>query len=179
MTTLVRPERPAMFDPPTVPEPFNAPRMAGPTREAVRAKVWRVREPELEALCAWLVPRLQEDWPRLSETGLVYWMKAAMTDRHTLFCRTPGVAGLFFAHTDALDPDAVVTERFVRQREPLNEEAKLLYRYARDWARSIGAGVFHFNRDSDCSMAPQVVPGLTAPDSPVKKRSVYWTPFER
>lgn len=137
--------------------------------------VWRVQEAEFNEL-QWLPQRLGKEYPNLSVDGLFSWMRAAINDRLTLFIRSTKIVGLFNAETTVLNPGhPTVRERWVRSSEKDNEEACLFYRYARDWAASIGAAEFVYDLDSDCSMTMHVNPVLSdvKKNFTIKKSTIY------
>lgn len=157
------------------PAPYQVPR-SSPVLAAHRPAVWRVQEADLGVTADWLIPRLQQTHPRLSPEGLFSWLRATILDRTALFIRTELIAGLFVSEPNVLDVvHTSVIEKFVRSREVSNEEAILLYRFARDWAVSIRAGRMIVNRDSDCAMVNHVCPALSdvKKDFIVKKSSIY------
>lgn len=167
--------RPGKFVETSDPVPHTAPLM-GRQHDVmtVRPKVWHVIEPDLAQL-EWLMPRLAEGHPGLNEPGIWSWLRAAITDRRSLLIRSEKIVGLFETERSPLSPDRPgVVERFVRSREPSNDEAALLYIFARDWAHTIGAAQFGLNRDSDCAMS-HVYPALSdvKKDFTVKKSSIY------
>lgn len=156
------------------PPPFVVPRMI---QQGAIAKptVWRVQEAEFTEL-QWLPQRLLKEHPRLSADGLLSWMRAAINDRLTLFIRTEKIVGLFNVEMSVLDPGRpTVRERWVRSFEKDNEQAVQFYRYARDWAASIGAAEMLYDLDSDCSMVQHVNPSLSdvKRNHTVRKATVY------
>ena len=134
---------------------------------SAKERVWRVTEPELPVLCAWLFPRLRETWPRMADAGVVAELRAAMRGNE-LLVQTGRVCGLFRAVRTTLEPlYPVVEEVWVRcidattkdEQQEVREEASLLYRHAARWAREIGASELVFNCDSDAPMSA-VTPDL-------------------
>lgn len=154
------------------PQPFNPPRMSGPLPKIEAAKVWRVKEPELDDILKWLVPRLQEKWPRLNADGVWLWLRATMSDRNSLLVRTENVVGLFQFNVNVLEPWPIVSETFVRYREKDNEGSVLLYQHAKEWAKGIGARELRFDLDSDASMI-HIKPALQSMDTVVSQRVFY------
>ena len=146
---------------PPEPVPFVVPRMI--QQSAIqKPAVWRVTEPDLAELQGWLPQRLAKEHPNLSAGGLISWMRAAINDRMTLLIRTEKIVGLFNAEFGVLDPgQPTVRERWVRSLEKDNEQAIQFYRFARDWAASIGARELVYDLDSDCSMVQHVNPSLS------------------
>lgn len=157
---------------PPDPPPHVAPRMGGPAPKIEVPKVWRVKEPELDGILGWLVPRLQERWPRLSVDGVWLWLRATMSDRNSLLIRTENVVGLFQFGQNVLEPWPIVTETFVRYREKDNEQACDLYRFAKSWTQGIGARELRFDLDSDASMI-HIKPALQNMDTVVSQRVFY------
>lgn len=157
---------------PEDPPPFVAPRMGGPPPKLEQAQVWRVKEPELDGICAWLVPLLKEEWPRLSVDGVWLWLRATMNERTALLIRTKNVVGLFYHSSDVLEPWPIVTEKFVRCREKDQEGTCLLYQFAKTWASGIGARELRFDLDSDAAMI-HVRPALQTMDTTVSTRTYY------
>jgi len=160
-----------------LPEPVlhAVPRMAdaSPPPKGESPQVWRVTQVELDKLVTWLVPDLKRQWPRLSEEGVWMWFRAAIGDRRTLFVRTKSVVGMFHAWTDELEPWPIVIEKFVRWKQTANEEAVLLYQFAADWAKRIGAREMRFNEDSYASMQLHIAPSLQTFATPVHKLTKY------
>lgn len=140
-------------DPPAEPPPYTIPRM-GTSTPVVPRTVWRVQEADLPELGTWLVDRLQKTWPQLDPNGLAMWLRACFQERSALLVRSREICGLFLAETTALDPRPIVRERWVRtkDKETPNEQAVALYRFAKNWAASIGALEFSINHDSDAPM---------------------------
>ena len=159
------------------PVPHVVPRMASPIQVSP-PRVWRVNEGDFGETIDWLLPVLLKDYPKMLATGTVSWLRAVMNDRTQLFVRTRNIVGVFASEPSVFDTiNTIVREKFVRSREPSNDEAVLLYRYARDWAVSIRAGKMIINVDSDAGMTNSagVVPGLSdiVKGFTVKKHSIY------
>jgi len=154
------------------PIPWKLPHMAQ-AAAVIAPKVWRPQLSEMDDLLSWLLPTLRKAWPDMSDDHTVADIRAAMTDPRSLLVRTSMVAGLFVAARDRRD-GLKVAEDFVRSRAPNNDEATLLYRFAEDWAASIGARRFLFNLDSDAAML-HVQPAMNNLQKgyKVKKESLY------
>lgn len=143
---------------PPEPAPYQTPHMSN-LRLSDPPKVWRPHEVELEEIHSWLIPRLKDKWPRLSEEGVLFMLKAAIADNHILFLRTPDVVGLFdIMPGHVLESKPIVNERFVRQRgrhsqmkhdTGANEQGIALYRHVRDYGKSIRAREFNWGGDTD------------------------------
>jgi hypothetical protein len=151
-----------------------------PAQALVPRRVWRVTLADLEDINPWLFPKLLERYPNMNEGGVLHWFRAAISDRATLFIRSDKVVGMFEVRADVLEPRPQVVERFVRMKEPDNDEGLQLYLFAKEWAWATGVCRFDFNVDSDVGMSGYtkgggVENGFLDPrrDITVKKRSVY------
>lgn len=172
--------------PPPIPDELPVPRMAAEYNLAPRRPaVWKVTEVELQPLYYWLAPRLREKYPRLQEDGLLHWLRCAMSDRRTTLVRTENVVGMFYIHTDVLEPQPIVIERFVRSNDAATkEEQQQLYTYVRDWAQSIKARELRFGFDTDCNMQQttqgqgiSVILQDERKNSTVRKKTTYTASF--
>jgi hypothetical protein len=89
-----------------------------------------------------------------------------------LLCRTTNVVGCFEIGQDIFEPLPFLKERFVRQREPMIEEAAKLYVYAMKWAVSVKGRICWFGMDSNIGIEDmgQIARKLLG----AKQRSYFW-----
>lgn len=142
------------IDPPLpVPEPFNPPRMFSRDMTAPKSPIWRLAEPDIDRVMAWLPQTLRDDWPRLDSDNLRFYLRQMMTDRTTAVFCTENAIGMAYVVLDAFEPSGVVYEKFLRGSPKAEETEKhLIVTAMRDWAQSIKATMFKFNLDSDARM---------------------------
>jgi hypothetical protein len=147
------------------------PRM-GQSYVANKPDVWRMADAEIDEVMVWLYPKLMERWPRLDADRLVYFLKNAMPSRTMLLCRTTNVVGCFEIGQDIFEPLPFLKERFVRQREPMIEEAAKLYVYAMKWAQQVKGRVCWFGMDSNIGIEDmgQIARKVLG----AKQRSYFW-----
>ena len=96
--------------------------------------------------------------------------------RIMVLMRTENIVTMAEVVHTPLDPlRPVVVECFTRSRETAHAEAIALHEAVREWAISIKAFEYRFNRDSDCTMANYVVPAMHDPAMGfrVTKHTVY------
>ena len=163
------------------PEPpvYQPPRMTAWVPQAVPA-VRRITEAGFDATAAWLVPRLIEDKSGADPDAVTAWLRQMMNDPAVFLMRTDDLVGLAEIRRTTLMPAGIVSEVFVRSREPNGEQAVLMYRAMRDWAALIGAAEFRFNIDSEVGIMHVAAALMDRErETTPKKRSVYVATLRR
>lgn len=117
----------------------------------------------------WLVSRLRERWPAVSDIGWASRLRAWIAMNDAQFLRCGGCVALALARMDDMDGSTIVEERFTFSREPVPEpmgsrgemrkksdpntpaeEAMIaLYRHVHAWAISLRARAFVLGTHAD------------------------------
>lgn len=83
------------------------------------------------------------------------------------------MVGMWHSTADILEPSPIVIEKFVRGTGfATNEEAVMLYRYAKEWARQIRARECVLGTDTDASMT-HVAQALQTLATPCRKKTIH------
>lgn len=114
------------------------------------AKVWAMREVDIEPVLAWLHPALQKKWPRCMESSLRFWLKTAIMDRLTHVVCSENVCAMVQVIIDVKEPEPRVVETFLRGNKGAEDADRyMVYDYLASWSKSIGAREFVIGMDSD------------------------------
>ncbi len=170
---------------PTEPEPerpkvFNPPRVSGiKTIPMGDEDVRRVLPADLDSLSQWVIPALQEKWwgDSLSENSAYKYLLMGINDLRRLLICTKYVVGYFETVQDYPSLNIDVKTKFVvaQPNAKYGDEGVNIYKFALEWADSIGAREFEFDWRTDIGLPNHVCPALfdLKKDRKVVKHSVY------
>jgi hypothetical protein len=115
--------------------------------------VTRFQLADLPTWGAWLIPKLQEQWPEIAGQNFASMMRNWMGSNEHLFVRTENSCALSISVPHPLWGYAVVRGMFCWSRYPSEQGAELhlvqLHRFAVDWAKSRYARRFEVFEASD------------------------------
>jgi hypothetical protein len=107
----------------------------------------------------WLLGRLHEKWPSISDTTFVGKIRGYMSSNEFLFIRNDLAVGLAIAMHDNMDGRPYVRAIFAFARDggaqssPGEKAIIALYRRMRDWAKSMRATRIYFGGRSDIGLS--------------------------
>lgn len=104
---------------------------------------------DFEPMGVWLVERLRERIPSLSDRGLAGWLRGAITSNEQLLICTDNAVGMAQIVRQPLLPAPQVEEIFVFTRNEAIEDGMAIYAEFRRWAEGIGASRLDVDRWSD------------------------------
>ena len=117
-----------------------------PDPKAVRA----VTEGDLEDLLEWAFPRYAERHPHATREGMLPFLRVACQGLPFKFLRTDDACGIFQFGRYPWEPQGVVVDLLVVDREGSNAsfEAVKIYRAGLEWAKQLNAREFRFAEDN-------------------------------
>jgi hypothetical protein len=104
---------------------------------------------DFEPMGVWLVERLRERIPDLSDKMLAGWLRGAIVSNEQLLLRSENAVGMAQIAHQPLLPQPIVEEVFVFVRNEAVEEGMAMYGEFRRWASGLGASSMTVDRWTD------------------------------
>jgi hypothetical protein len=113
--------------------------------------VSRFQLADVPARAPWLLKRLIEEWPHISEATFAGRIRVWIGSNQHYFARTPHAIALAVLQRHELDPLPFVEEVFLKTEGVQNEEGTAIYRDLCRWAKGHGAAKVIIDKHSDMS----------------------------
>ena len=127
--------------------------------EPVTARIMRFSPGDFQELGEWLLWRLKDRFPHVTQSMLAGWLRGEMVNNEVMFLRLGNAVGLAsIGHKNIMDPRPIIEEIFVlikgRDADAVIEKAHLaegarLYEEFKRWGETIGASEMLVERMSD------------------------------
>lgn len=109
--------------------------------------------PDMDKAGSWLIARLQQKYPHLTDRGVSSWFRGIIESSEYLFIRRNRAVLLAQAIRDPLSPHPVVREIFCLAQDGGADEAATLYGDLRRWADNLDASEIIVEQFSDVGKA--------------------------